>query len=209
MKKFYLSLVVTLLLCTPAFAKMIEVEALNNFSTANPPKTISVKVVYDIIEESQVVIPKGTIVHGKIVNVKDPKRLKRDASFSFEPISYTDPEGNVNVVKRSFKGKYTTPIDKKKLAKKAALGVGNYFVKGLSMGVSTIEGVVKNEEDNRLKSGAKALYNSSPVSYIEEGKDIEIKTGEIFYLNFTAPNEEDSPNYEFTQLDENKSNNGK
>ena len=199
MKKFYLSMVMSLLLCAPALAKTIEVEALNNFSTANPPKTMTVKVVADVYnDQNQLVIPNGTIVSGKIVDVKDPKRLKRNATFSFVPTTYTDLDGNVNKVKRHFSGKYTTPIDKKKLAKNAALGVGSYFVKGLSIGVNTLEGVVKNEEDNRLKSGAKALYNSTPISYIEEGQDIEIKTGEIFYLKFNEP--EDEPNYEYEEI---------
>lgn len=203
MKKFYLSMVLSLLLCAPALAKTIEVEALNNFSTANPPKTMTIKVVADVYnDENQLAVPKGTVINGKIVDVKDPKRLKRNATFSFVPTTYTDANGNVNKVKRHFAGKYTTPIDKKKLAKNAALGVGNYFVKGLSMGYNTLEGVVKNEEDNRLKSGAKALYESSPISYIGEGQDIEIKTGEIFYLKFNEP--EDEPNYEYENLNENK-----
>ena len=149
MKKFYLSLILSLLLCAPALAKTIEVEALNDFSTANPPNTMSVKVVTDVIEDSQVIIPKGTIVHGKIVNVKDPKRLKRNATFSFEPTSYIDTQGTAHHVKRQFAGKYTTKLDKKEVAKSAALSVGSYFVKGLSMGYRTIEGVVKDEEDNR------------------------------------------------------------
>ena len=191
MKKFYLSMVLSLLLCAPALAKTIEVEALSDFSSVNPPKTMSVKVVVDVYnDENQLAVPKGTIINGKIVDVKDPRRLKRNATFSFVPTTYTDVNGNVNKVKRHFAGKYTTPIDKKKLAKNAALGVGNYFVKGLSMGYNTLEGVVKNEEDNRLKSGAKALYKSSPISYIEEGQDIEIKTGEIFYLRFSEPEDE-------------------
>lgn len=203
MKKFYLSMVLSLLLCAPALAKTIEVEALSDFSSINPPKTMTIKVVADVYnDENQLAVPKGTVINGKIVDVKDPKRLKRNATFSFVPTTYTDANGNVNKVKRHFAGKYTTPIDKKKLAKNAALGVGNYFVKGLSMGYNTLEGVVKNEEDNRLKSGAKALYKSSPISYIEEGQDIEIKTGEIFYLKFNEP--EDEPNYEYKNLNENK-----
>lgn len=204
MKKFYMSLVLSLLLCAPALAKTIEVEALNDFSTANPPKTMSVRVVTDVTEDYKVIVPKDTIVYGKIVNVKDPKRLKRNASFSFQPTSYTDPQGITHPIKRQFSGKYTTKLDKKAVAKSAALSVGNYFVKGLSMGYRTIEGVVKDEEDNRLKSGAKALYESSPVSYIEEGQEIELKAGEIFYLQFNPPKETQEPNYEFTRLDENK-----
>lgn len=198
MKKFYLSLVLSLLLCSPALAKTIEVEALNDFSTANPPKTMSVRIVTDVIEDYKVVVPKDTIVYGKIVNVKDPKRLKRNATFSFQPTSYTDLQGITHPIKRQIAGKYTTKLDKKEVAKSAALSVGSYFVKGLSMGYRTIEGVVKDEEDNRLKSGAKALYESSPVSYIEEGKDIEIKAGENFYLQFNPPNEE--PNYEYKEI---------
>ena len=187
MKKFCLALIFALI-CTPAIAKTIEVEALGEFSTANPPETMSVKIVNDVVINEAITVPQGTILTGKI-KVTNPKNLKRNATFTFVPSTYTNTDGTTGKVKRNYFGKYTKPLDKGGLAKSAALTVGNHFVKGLSMGVRTVEGVVKNEEDNRFKSGAKALYESSPVSYLEKGNDIVIKQNEHFYLNFKSDEE--------------------
>lgn len=84
------------------------------------------------------------------------------------------------------------------MAKPAALGVGSYFVKGLSIGYSAVEGAVKNEDDGRIKSGAKAAYESSPFSYVEKGSEIVIPKGQNFLLNFKLKDEADEPNYEYT-----------
>ena len=118
MKKFYLSMIMSLLLCAPALAKTIEVEALSDFSSVNPPKTMSVKVVVDVYnDENQLAVPKGTIINGKIVDVKDPKRLKRNATFSFVPTTYTDANGNVNKVKRHFQENIQHLLTRKNLQK--------------------------------------------------------------------------------------------
>ena len=113
-----------------------------------------------------------------------PKRLKRNAKFSFKPEWYIDTNGSKHNLNETVKATYTTTLNKVQLAKKAVLGVGNHFVKGLSMGVAAVEGVVENEEGNRLKSGAKSVYDASPLSYSEKGKDIVINENEIFYLKF-------------------------
>ena len=76
------------------------------------------------------------------------------------------------------------------MAKKAVLGVGDHFVKGLSMGVAAVEGAVENNEGNRLKSGAKSLYKASPISYVGKGQDIQINKSDIFYLKFPNTNKE-------------------
>lgn len=94
--------------------------------------------------------------------------MKRDATFTFVPLYYTNTVKNVVRINGYFPAKYTTKLDKGELAKSAALGVGSYFVKGLSIGYSAVEGAVKNEDENRIKSGAKAAYESSPFSYVEK-----------------------------------------
>ena len=56
-------------------------------------------------------------------------------------------------------------------------------MKGISCGYRTVEGAVKNPEGNRLKSAGVALYNSTPLAYINKGKDILINVGDNFLLN--------------------------
>lgn len=184
MKKFYLTIALLSMLFMPALAKNVEVEALSNFSTDNPPKYYSVKIVEPIVT-SKGTIESGSILEGKIT-AKDAQRLKRDATFSFKPVTLTEPNGNVINIKKNIVGKYTKGLDKGQIAKSAALSAGNFVVKGFSTGFTAIEGAVKNEEGNRLKSSAVAVYEKSPLSYTQKGNALEIKEGERFYINFKA-----------------------
>ena len=94
-------------------------------------------------------------------------------------------------------------MDKKELAKSASLTVGSYFVKGLSLGVNAVEGAIKNEEGNRFKSSVVNVYENTPFSYVETGNELNILEGDIFWLKFKTPNDEEdsenAPNYEYTE----------
>ena len=197
MKKFFVFLAL-LMFSSPVMAKTIQLEALNDFSTENPPKTLDVKVLSEIVLDEKTTLSEGDVVHGQITDISDPKRLKRDASFTFVPLYYINNAKTVVHINGYFPAKYATKLDKGGLAKSAALGVGSYFVKGLSIGYSAVEGAVKNEDDGRLKSGAKAAYESSPFSYVEKGSEIVISKGQNFLLNFKLKDEADEPNYEYT-----------
>jgi len=190
MRHSFLVAALTLMLSAPALAVNVEVEALSDFSTDNPPATYSVKVVETVVTEKGN-IEKGSIIKGKI-SVKDAKRLKQDATFSFIPTQVMTPDGEVIKAKKTYVGKYKKEIDKKKIAKSAALTAGNFVVKGFSTGFNAVEGAVKNEQGNRLKSSAVAVYENSPVSYIQKGKALEIKRGQYFYMNFNIDNECDA-----------------
>lgn len=176
------------------YAQTVEVESLSSFSTANPPASISVKLSEPLELTQDLTLDSGTVIKGNLIDVVSPKRLKRNASFSFKPVKYTDTKGKTGKIPSGILASYTTPTDKKKLAKNAALGVGSYFVKGLSVGAAAIEGAVKNQEDNRFKSSAVAAYESSPLSYVEKGQDIEIKEAQIFYLKFYQKRNKDKSN---------------
>lgn len=169
------------------YAKTVGVESLSEFSTANPPKSISVKLVESLELTNGVMLNAGDEIQGELVDVKSPKRLKRDAGFSFKPKSYIDTEGKMYNIENDIIASYTEPVDKGNLAKNAALGVGSFFVKGLSLGYAAVEGAVKNDEDNRLKSSAVSVYESSPLSYVNKGEDIKIEKSQIFYLKFPEP----------------------
>lgn len=191
------------MLSQPVLAKPIAVEALSDFTTENPPKEMSIKLLEDIAVDDTLTIKAETIVDGNVVDVTDPKRLKRNASFTFVPTSYKDERGQVVVIKNYYPAKYTTKINKGQLAKSAALGVGSFFVKGLSIGYSAVEGAIKNEKDNRFKSSVTEVYQDSPLSYVEKGEELVIEKGQLFFLNFRTKDdvpEEDKPNYEYTEL---------
>lgn len=181
-------------------AETVEVEAITSFSTANPPASIAVKLNEPLQLTNTISLKAGDVIHGDLIDVVSPKRLKRDASFSFKPNFYMEPDGKTHDIDIAVVATYTKPIDKGDLAKSAALGVGNFFVKGLSMGAAAVEGAVKNQEDNRLKSSAVSVYEASPFSYARKGEDLDIKSAQIFYLKFPSPekilkeNEENNKN---------------
>ena len=202
-KNLYLLVLIFGLLCQPVLAKTVAVEALNDFSTENPSARMSIKILEDLAIDDNVVFSEGTVVDGKVVDVTAPKRLKRDATFTFVPLSYVDKNGKTIDVKGYYPAKYTTKISKGELAKNVGLGVGNFFVKGLSLGYSAVEGAVKNEKDNRFKSSVTEVYKDSPLSYVEKGTELVIEKNQMFYLNFKSKEDEDNadlPNYEYTPL---------
>ena len=188
----------------PASAATIRVQALSDFTTENPPEYFSVKTLDDLSFDEETLVKSGCVIKGQIVDVKSPKRLKRNANFKFVPLSYKDESGKVVEINGYYPAKYTTKFKKGEFAKSAALTVGNYFVKGLSMGYSAIEGAVKNEKDNRFKSSVNAVSEDSPFSYIEKGGEIVIPKDQVFLLNFKAKNEpeedDEEPNYEYKEL---------
>ena len=83
-----------ILLVQPAFADNVKVEAMSDFSTANPPELWSLKIAEGFTTKNGYEVAEGCVLTGKIVDVTDPKRLKRNASFRFIPIiqNYTFQE---------------------------------------------------------------------------------------------------------------------
>lgn len=186
-----------------AYSQTVEVESLSNFSTYNPPSSITVKLVEPLVLLPSLTLDAGVYLSGTLVDVVSPKRLKRDASFSFKPETYTTVDGEIHNLDIDVIASYTVPLDKGQLAKNAALGVGNFFVKGLSMGVAAVKGAVQNEEENRIKSSAVSVYEASPFSYVEKGEDLDIKFSQSFYLKFPNPEKlqnsvEKGQNYTYT-----------
>lgn len=204
MKKIIL-LTLASLIINPVFAKSVKVEALSDFSTANPPKTWKLRIVEDFVADNGIAVNSNTIIKGKIENVISPKRLKRPASFTFIPQTYYDPQtGITQDVKRDFSGKYSakTDLTAKNVAKKGAITAGNILIGSfVAPAVGLVEGAVKNEKENRAKSAVVSAYESTPLSYVNKGKELEFKRGQIFIMNFKlkdSDNEiENKPNYTY------------
>lgn len=187
MRQKFLYFVFLLLLSgmfSKAYAQTVEVRALDSFSTAKPPKSVSVQLLEPLVLTDSITLSSGDIMTGDLFDVVSPKRLKRDAGFSFCLKSYKDLEGNSHTVNSHIVASYSKPIDKGGFAKNAALGVGSFFVKGLSVGVAAVSGAVKNEEGNRVKSSAVSAYESSPLSLVEKGEDLNIEENMHFFLKF-------------------------
>ena len=188
MKKILLFLFLSLNLAAFGSDKL-QVKALTDFSSINPSSYFDVTLVKDGTINDMFMI-KGDVINCRIIKVTDPKRAKQNAKIYMQVISYKDKKG-IHDFQEVYIAKYAKTaltkdeiknIPPKTIVKKTASTVGNFFVKGFSYAVSFIDGFSENEENNRLKSGAKKVYKDSFLSYIEEGSEVEIKKGDVFYL---------------------------
>ena len=204
MKKVLLILS-ALLIINPVMAKNVKVEALSGFSTANPSATWKLKIKEGFVMEDGTKVRANTIIEGKVIEVAGPKSLKRNATFKFVPEVYYDPIEEVTKnVKRDFEGKYSSlsEINTKYVVKKGAITAGNMLVGSfVAPAVGLVEGAVKNEKGNRAKSAVVSAYESTPLSYVSKGKDLEIKKGQVFIMSFKQKGEAeefvDEPNYTY------------
>lgn len=190
--KYVLSfLMLVLSLASASAADNVKVIANAEFSTTNPAKSIDVIVAEpSLIGENE--LHANDILHCNVIKITGPKRGKRSASFAVTPISYSS-DGVTKKISGNYYGKYADKvlskdeiknIDAMKVGKKAAVTVGNHFVKGIAPAVAMAEGMVKNEDGHRIQSGVKEVYKSSPLSYVEKGQNLVIEKGDSFYLVF-------------------------
>lgn len=193
MKKLSVFFLFMLFIAAPAFAKNVKVEAMSDFSTETPPSVWSVKVVEGFTSKGGYPVYAGSVIQGRIESVKDPKRLKRNANFTFVPTDYFDYNSQQWFkVEKTMEAKYSSlsDVDAKTIAKTGAVTVGNKLLDGFfGPGVALVEGAVKNEQGNRAKSAVVSVYESTPLSYANKGKELVIPKGQIFVMNFKMPEE--------------------
>lgn len=182
-----------LLIGLPSCAKNVKVEALSDFTTANPPKTWNLKIAETFTINNQYTISEGAVIEGEITKVKGPTRGKRDASFVYVPTALV-MNGETYPIKRHFNGKYSTlnGVTAGSVAKQGAIMVGNKALKStFGPAVALVEGAVKNEEGNVAKSAAVSVFNATPLSYVNMGKELVIKEGQVFTMSFKEQDPED------------------
>lgn len=206
MKKI-LFLSVALIVGTSSLAETLKVEAITSFTTKNPPKNVQLKAKDEIQLTDDIKIQKGDILSGYLIDIKKPKRLKRNATFNYEIKTITNSAGQTVNIEENNVAKFVPSmhIDKKELAKNAALSVGNHFVEGLSVSYHLVEGAVNSESGlgNRMTSAVESAYDNSILSYIRKGKEVVINTGDIFGLKINSNDEikkynaKHAPNYSY------------
>lgn len=168
----------------------LYVKALEDFSSAEPKKTFKVQVIENTTLD-KIPMLKNDVLYCTLNKVTDPTRGKRNAKVIFNIISYEDSRG-IHEFENKLIAKYSkSALTKKEIAKKPSRSTirktagfaGNLFLlNGISYGLSFADGVAQNQEGNRLKSGAKQVYEDSFLSYVEYGDEIEIKKDDLFYL---------------------------
>jgi hypothetical protein len=175
---------------TPVFvySKVITLDAVSEFSTSNPPQSVEVRLpketkFYDIT------LSKDTVIKCNLTDITPPKRLKRGASFTLIPVSYADEKQEHVEFKTPQKARYIKKLEPaaaaKAVASTAVKTVGGKIVPGLGIGISAIEGAVKGEEGNKIKSAAQNVYQSSPLSYVEIGQELQVNPNDRLIVRLT------------------------
>lgn len=184
----------------PVFAsENIHVQALQDYSSIKPAHTFKVKVLKPIHTDYYSLL-EGDILNCELYKTTEPTRGKRDAQIYFMLKTYVDDAG-VHPIEHKYLARYAKnvlnveaikSIPPKTAVKKAAGVIGNHFLAGVSYGISFVDGVATNPDGNRLKSGAKQVYDDSFVSLVEKGEEVVIQKGDEFYLVTKLVGEEES-----------------
>ncbi len=169
-----------------ANAKSVRVIALEDFSTLNPSETYKVQLLEKEELKDGTIFEAGTIINGQVIKIKNAKRGKRNAYFEFVPTSYTYNHETKTINTPQYYAKVVgyAPVDTKKIVESAAKSTVGFFFKGASQGISFIQGVAQADEGERIKSGFTQMYLDSPLTYIEEGAELEVNIGDLIVLIF-------------------------
>jgi hypothetical protein len=207
MRSVLLLLLTLFLVVQSVLAQNVKVKALSDFSTESPPKIWQVEIVDGFETKDGIPFYSGSVITGKIVSIKQPKRMKRNAQFTFIPTKYYDSiSKRTTDIDTKVKGKYSPTSDATagKILKKSVVIVSSKLISGfISPGVALIEGLVKNEEGNRAKSAAKSVYESTPISYLEKGKELVIRENQVFIMNFKLAKEDEQEDISIIEATEN------
>lgn len=188
-KKILLTLVLMFAM-TPAFAgNKTVVECLNSFSSDNPSAYFTGKVVKEVEFKNGVLLRENAIIKGKVLQVVDAKRAKRDAYFVIKPLTYTDPvaKKTYTVKDDDWEAKVVgyKPFDAKETAKSAGISVANFFMQGFSTVYHFGDGFIHPASGKgRFKSGVNNAYEHSILSYVEEGNALKVRKGDCLALKF-------------------------
>ena len=188
MKKI-LSILILTFLSIPAYAydNSVVIQSKGNYTKSSIGSTFVGTVAQNSTFENGITLETGMVLKGLVVGVTKPKRGKRDEHLIIMPVAYVDNNVTYPIDKPFWraKAKEYEPLTMKDAAITTGTTVASVFVKGLGTAYNFGQGFLNpNEEDGRLKTGAKEAYNKSIVSYIDEGKPVEIQNGELVMLNF-------------------------
>ena len=164
----------------PSTIYAVTPENISN-KTLEKNQEIELYAIDDYDLDEIMIINKGSSVKVKIKEYVKPKRGKLDGYYRVEYINEKlDPdiviEGKMRV---------STPKDMKSIAKSAGVSLAGHILKipGFSQAVAVSKGLIKpNEDETRLQSAGKNLYESTPLTYAEKGKDFAVEEDGIVVL---------------------------
>ncbi len=192
MKKMIFALIIILIIPIFAVAEVIprKVLAVTPFDLSY--KTIHNGSVLELIAIENSNISEGITINAgekfsvKIVKYVKPKRGKRDGYYKIE---YLHNDNNVVGSMR-----VSTPKDLEGTVKSVGVSVVGHVLKvpGFSQAVAISKGLIKPDGDkSRLASAGENLYQSTPLKYVEKGKDFVIEKDGVVVLKLRVNNLEE------------------
>jgi len=79
-------LIITLVTNQTVNAKTARVEALDNYNTANDTLSLSFNLLNTINVDDKLMLYEGSVFYAETYKIKDPKRLKQNASFILKKV---------------------------------------------------------------------------------------------------------------------------
>lgn len=147
---------------------------------------------------SEEYIENGASVKIAVKKIIPAKRGKRDEYLKIQVLSYTNPlEGNeiINVEKKVVTGtlRLSEEKDLDDIRNKTGISVVGHILKvpALTQVVAVSKGLINpNEDESRIVSAGKNLYESTPFTYVEKGNALNIEPDSILVIKVKEYNGE-------------------
>ena len=187
MKKILIILFLFLLM--PVLAINIVVQSTSNISKNSKNSEFSAKVIRGESFKNSYGFYQNDIIKGLITDYIEPKRAKRSAYIVVSPKTVYRNNTNLSYDYSNIEAKVIkyTKMDLKETGVKAGvsagLKAGSNYIPGLSPIYYFTKGFIHPQKgEKRIASGAKSVYENSPLSYIEKGDDLHIKNGDYLTM---------------------------
>lgn len=131
----------------------------------------------DAYEHQDIGINNREEIKVKLIEYVQAKRGKRNGYYKIE---YSH-----NNITFDGKMKVSTPKDLKDIAHKTGITIVGHILKfpGFSQALAVSKGLLNpNEDESRLKSAGKNLYESTPLTYAEKGKEFDVEEDGIVVI---------------------------
>lgn len=185
MKKMFLTIAIFVLFINSANAQVFKGKALDEISTKDPSNTIRVQAVRDLNLGNGTIIEKNSVITGKMTEVISPQKFHKNASFTFIPTSYTDPDGKEHKIDKEIKAIYRQKLKPDLEHSEISFGMSsggkdpmnNAFVFSPSY-ISNAKKIMNGESREVWED-----YKNRNTPW-GNGEEIKIKTNEVIYFNF-------------------------
>ncbi len=175
MKKFILSaILVSIGLFSSVQADVLKGKAIGEISTASPKETISIEISRNFNLTDDIVLKKGYVLTGKMLDVTEPGQWHHNASFTFIPTVYTDLKGEKHTITKEIRATYRQKMQPD--YKHSEISVGN-----LMFSPAYIDDTKKIIHGETKEVWDDYANRSTPWG---KGTQIDIKPNETIYFNF-------------------------